>query len=100
MTLTDADKAYRQIKEKIVTVQMMPGSVIREAELMDNLRFGRTPIREALKRLQTESLVDVVPRRGLFVADITITDLQQIYEVRVEVESLCARSTAADRPKF
>jgi DNA-binding GntR family transcriptional regulator len=94
MTLTDADKAYRQIKEKIVTVQMMPGSVIREAELMDNLRFGRTPIREALKRLQTESLVDVVPRRGLFVADITITDLQQIYEVRVEVESLCARLAA------
>lgn len=94
MTLTDADKAYRQIKEKIVTVQMMPGSVIREAELMDNLRFGRTPIREALKRLQTENLVDVVPRRGLFVADITITDLQQIYEVRVEVESLCARLAA------
>jgi DNA-binding GntR family transcriptional regulator len=94
MTLTSADKAYRQIKEKIVTVQMMPGSVIREAELMDNLRFGRTPIREALKRLQTENLVDVVPRRGLFVADITITDLQQIYEVRVEVESLCARLAA------
>lgn len=94
MTLTAADKAYRQIKEKIVTVQMMPGTVIRESELMDNLRLGRTPIREALKRLQTENLVDVVPRRGLFVADITITDLQQIYEVRVEVESLCARLAA------
>jgi DNA-binding GntR family transcriptional regulator len=47
-----------------------------------------------LKRLQTESLVVVMPRRGLFVADITITDLQQIYEVRVEIESLCARLAA------
>jgi len=94
MTLTAADKAYHQIKEKIVTVQMMPGTVIRETELMDDLNLGRTPVREALKRLQTEQLVEVVPRRGLFVADITITDLQQIYEVRVEIESLCARLAA------
>ncbi|MFQ5575915.1 MAG: GntR family transcriptional regulator [Anaerolineae bacterium] len=90
MTLTDADKAYQQIKEKIVTVQMPPGSVIREAQLMQELGLGRTPIREALKQIQTENLVVVAPRRGMFVADITITDLQQIYEVRVELESLCA----------
>jgi DNA-binding GntR family transcriptional regulator len=96
MNPTDADRAYRLLKEKIVTVQMRPGSVIRESVLMDELELGRTPIREALKQLQAENLVEVVPRRGLFVADITITDLQQIYEVRVEIESLCAR-LAADR---
>jgi DNA-binding GntR family transcriptional regulator len=61
---------------------------------MESLDLGRTPIREALKRLQTENLVEVVPRQGLFVADITITDLQQIYEVRVEIEALCARLAA------
>ncbi len=94
MALTDADKAYHQIREKIVTVEMPPGSVIRESLLMESLGLGRTPIREALKRLQTENLVEVVPRQGLFVADITITDLQQIYEVRVEIESLCARLAA------
>lgn len=94
MNLTDADKAYNQIKEKIITVEMPPGSVIRENQLMQELGLGRTPIREALKQLQTESLVVVAPRRGMFVADITITDLQQIYEVRVEIESLCARLAA------
>ncbi|GAB4529145.1 MAG: GntR family transcriptional regulator [Anaerolineae bacterium] len=91
MSLTDADKAYLQIKEKIITVEMPPGSVIREAHLIETLQLGRTPIREALKRLQSENLVVVVPRRGMFVADVTITDLPQIYEVRVELESLCAR---------
>lgn len=94
MNLTDADKAYNRIKEKIVTVEMSPGSVIREIQLMQELGLGRTPIREALKQLQTENLVIVAPRRGMFVADITITDLQQIYEVRVELEPLCARLAA------
>lgn len=91
MNLTDADKAYHQIKEKIITVEMPPGSVIFETQLMQELSLGRTPIREALKYLQKENLVVVAPRRGMFVADVAITDLQQIYEVRVEMESLCAR---------
>ncbi len=94
MVLTDADKAYQRIKEKIVTTKMEPGAVIREAELMNDLKLGRTPIREALKRLQSENLVVATPRRGMFVADIAITDLTQIYEMRVELESLCARLAA------
>lgn len=91
---TDADRAYLQIKEKIITVQMPPGSVIQEAKLIEELGLGRTPIREALKQLQSENLVVVAPRRGMFVSDVAITDLQQIYEVRVELESLCARLAA------
>jgi DNA-binding GntR family transcriptional regulator len=94
MNPTDADKAYREIKGKIITVEMPPGSIIHEVQLMEALDLGRTPIREALKRLQAENLVVVAPRRGMFVAEIAITDLQQIYEVRVELESLCARLAA------
>jgi DNA-binding GntR family transcriptional regulator len=94
MNPTDADKAYREIKNKIITVEMPPGSTIHELRLMGELNLGRTPIREALKRLQAENLVVVAPRRGMFVAEIAITDLQQVYEVRVELESLCARLAA------
>jgi DNA-binding GntR family transcriptional regulator len=94
MPLTDAGKAYLQIKEKIITVEMPPGAVIQESELMNELGLGRTPIREALKQLQSENLVVVAPRRGMFVADVAITDLQQVYEVRVELESLGARLAA------
>jgi DNA-binding GntR family transcriptional regulator len=90
-TGTDSHKAYTQIKERIITTQMPPGSVIHESELMKQLKLGRTPIREALKQLQAEKLVVVAPRRGMFVSDIAITDLQNVHEVRLELESLCAR---------
>jgi DNA-binding GntR family transcriptional regulator len=58
---------------------------------MKELDLGRTPIREALKVLQTENLVVVKPRRGIFVSDIAITDLAQIFEVRLELAALAAR---------
>ncbi len=88
---TDAARAYRAIKEKIITLQLAPGSVIQDAELMDELGIGRTPIREALKLLEAEKLVVTVPRRGIFVASISITDLQQVIEVRLELEGLAVR---------
>jgi len=88
MSQTNAEKAYQEIKKKIITTKLNPGSVIQESELMEELGYGRTPIREALKRLQTEDLVAVKPRRGIFVSELAITDLAQIFEVRVELEAL------------
>jgi DNA-binding GntR family transcriptional regulator len=91
MPKTDAEKAYLAIKDKIVRTELIPGEVINEADLMEDLHYGRTPIREALKRLQVEDLVVVKPRRGIFVSELAITDLSQIFEVRVELEALAAR---------
>lgn len=88
MNQTTAEKAYQEIKKKIITTKLNPGSVIQETELMEELGYGRTPIREALKRLQSEDLVAVKPRRGIFVSELAITDLAQIFEVRVELEAL------------
>jgi DNA-binding GntR family transcriptional regulator len=89
MTLTDAQRAYEQIRERIITVRMPPGTVIQIDKLMADLGLGRTPIREALKLLEAEQLVVVSPRRGMFVADVTITDLLQIHEIRMELDVLC-----------
>jgi DNA-binding GntR family transcriptional regulator len=91
MLLTDAQRAYSEIKERIVTTVMCPGAVIEEAALMSELGLGRTPVREALKLLEAEKLVVVSPRRGMFVADVSLTDLRELEEVRIELESLCAR---------
>ncbi len=91
MLLTDAQRAYSEIKERIVTTAMRPGAVIEEAALMADLGLGRTPIREALKLLEAEKLVVVSPRRGMFVADVSLTDLRELEEVRLELESLAAR---------
>ncbi len=96
MKPTNAEKAYTQIKGKIITAKMPPGSVINEAQLMEEFTLGRTPIREAIKQLQSENLVMVTPRKGMFVADIAVTDLLQIFEVRVELESF-ATKLAAER---
>jgi len=90
----DSEKAYHLIKEKIITLDLPPSSVIDEHTLMKDLGLGRTPIREALRRLAAENLVNVLPRRGTFVADIRITDLQGILEVRMILAGFCARLAA------
>ena len=87
-------RAYERIKQKIVSLDLPPGSVIDEAALRTELDLGRTPIREALQRLALEKLVVIVPRRGMFVAGIGVMDLQRLFEVRVELESMAARLAA------
>jgi GntR family transcriptional regulator, rspAB operon transcriptional repressor len=92
--LTDTQRAYELIRKKIITTEMAPGSVIREASLMEETRLGRTPIREALKMLEAERLVTVSPRRGMFVTTINISDLSHIQEVRSALDPLSVRLAA------
>jgi len=89
-----SEKAYQLIKEKVVTLELPPSAVIDEHVLMQELDLGRTPIREALQRLDSEGLVNIVPRRGTFVNDISVTDLQKIFELRIVLEGFCARLAA------
>lgn len=89
--ITNAEKAYEFILERIITAEMAPGSVIEEPELMEMCALGRTPVREALKRLEVERFVTVSPRRGMFVTPISYADINRIYEVRQELEALNIR---------
>jgi DNA-binding GntR family transcriptional regulator len=86
-----SQQAYEQIRRKIVSLGLPPGAIVDEAVLQNELGFGRTPIREALLRLSLEKLVTIVPRRGIFVTEIGITDLQRLFEVRLELEALAIR---------
>lgn len=86
-----SEKAYHLIKDQIVTLQLPPLSIIDEQALRAELKLGRTPIREALHRLAAEGLVIIAPRRGMFVADISLTDLAKIFELRMALEGFCAR---------
>ncbi len=101
-SLSQSDEAYSRIRSMIVSLELEPGSLINEGELMHTLGFGRTPIREALRSLAGEKLVDVYPRRGMFVASVDVQNLSSISEVRAVLEikaaSLAAqRSTTEDR---
>jgi DNA-binding GntR family transcriptional regulator len=89
-----ADQAYYRIRELIVTLELPPGSLVNERELMERLGLGRTPVREALRTLARERLVDVYPRRGMFVSSVDVGDLAGLSEVRVALEGHAARLAA------
>lgn len=89
-----ADQAYYRIRELIVTLELPPGSLVSERELMELLDLGRTPVREALRTLARERLVDVYPRRGMFVSPVDVGDLAGLSEVRTTLEPHAARLAA------
>jgi GntR family transcriptional regulator, rspAB operon transcriptional repressor len=97
-----SDQAYYRIRELIVSLELAPGSLISERELMERFGLGRTPVREALRALARERLVEVYPRRGMFVSRIDVGDLAGLSEVRAVLESHAAglaaeRATDEDR---
>jgi DNA-binding GntR family transcriptional regulator len=89
-----ADRAYLAIRGLIVSLALPPAAVIDERELMQRLGLGRTPVREALRRLAQEQLVEVFPRRGMFVTNVDVRDLARISEVRLALEPEAARLAA------
>src|SRR4051794_35209656 len=90
----EADRAYVDLRDRIVTQRLAPGTVLREDELMRELGVGRTPLREAVKRLALENLVAVQPRRGTFVSPVEASDIENISEVRAELEGYAAELAA------
>ena len=89
-----ADKAYHEIRGLIVSLELAPGAVIDEKELIERLEIGRTPVREALRRLAHERLVEVYPRRGMFVTGVDVRELARLSEVREVLEPEAARLAA------
>ena len=89
-----AERAYRELRDRIVTLRLPPGTVLREDALMRELGIGRTPLREAVKRLALENLVMVQPRRGTSVTAVDVDDIAAITEVRVELEAYAAELAA------
>ena len=89
-----AERAYHDLRDRIVTLRLRPGTMLREDELMRELEIGRTPLREAVKRLVLENLVAVQPRRGTFVTAVEAADIVHITEVRAELEGYAAELAA------
>jgi len=97
-----AERAYLFLRDRLVMLDIKPGDPINEEWAGTALGMGRTPIREALKRLESERLVVAYPRRGTFATDVNISDLTHISEVRRTLEPTAAaaaatRATDADR---
>ncbi len=103
MELVDVDtqQAYDRIRESIITLELAPGTLVNEHQLAEDLHMGAVPVREALKLLAHDELIVITARHGLYVAEVSLPDLEQISEVRLTLEPLCAglaaqRATADD----
>ncbi|HEY43703.1 MAG TPA: GntR family transcriptional regulator [Anaerolineae bacterium] len=88
------DWAYETIKELILTLKVAPGTQLQIEMLADQMGVSRTPVREALLRLEQDGLTQVVPRVGVFVTDISKRDLEELYELRELLESRATEEAA------
>jgi DNA-binding GntR family transcriptional regulator len=91
-TMTDA--VYEQLKTAIVDLRIPPGSPLREADIAQGLSVSKTPVREALGRLEQDGLVTLNSFRSALVTEYTARDLQEIYELREIIEVAAARAAA------
>lgn len=88
------ERAYRQLRDRIVTLAVQPLEPLEEKQLSADLEVGLAPIRDAFKRLEQDHLVVIYPRRGTFAAPVGLGDVQAVTELRLANESLAARLTA------
>lgn len=90
-----ADRAFEEIKEKILKLYFLPGQYLNEGALCALLNVGRTPVHQALQRLQHEGLVEVMPRKGVIVQPGSISEILKILNSRATIEADLARNAAA-----
>jgi len=87
-------QVYKQLKEKIITLHFLPGQYLNEGALCTMLGVGRTPVHQALQRLELERLVEIMPRKGVIVQPDSISEILRILDSRVTIEAELARNAA------
>ncbi len=86
-----SEAVYEMIKQRLLSQELEPGTKLREEDLADQLGVSRTPVREAINKLEREGLVEIIPRYGTFVANISSKDVEEIYQIREALECLAMR---------
>jgi DNA-binding GntR family transcriptional regulator len=92
------DAVYQKIREQILSNALRPGTQMLEQELVQLFGVSRTPVREALIRLQNEHLVQIIPRHGMRVRNVSMADLQEVFEVQTSLECTAAAEIALSKP--
>ncbi|HIU26727.1 MAG TPA: GntR family transcriptional regulator [Candidatus Copromorpha excrementigallinarum] len=89
------EMVYEELKMQILTGAIVPGTRMMEVELAEEMGVSRTPIREAIRKLEKEGLVTIEPRRGAYASQISTEDMVEILEVRQNMEGLAAYFAAS-----
>lgn len=87
--------AYLRFRQALITLQYKPGDYLNMAQVMADLEVGRTPVNQAVHRLAAEGLLQILPRKGVMVAPLSLDDAFELIEVRLVNELLCIRLAAA-----
>ncbi|AEE90298.1 Transcriptional regulator, GntR family [Tepidanaerobacter acetatoxydans Re1] len=90
------DLVFAAMREAILSGKLKPGERLMEVQLAEEMGVSRTPVREAIRKLELEGLVVMVPRKGAYVAGLTLKDVAEVFEIRSSLEGLAA-ALAADR---
>jgi DNA-binding GntR family transcriptional regulator len=85
---------YKELKKQIISLEQKPGAIIREKEIMEAFNVSRTPVREALMRLEVDGLVRIIPNAGTFVEEISFQKLRDVFEVRAHLVRLAGKLAA------
>ena len=85
---------YEELKKQILVGEIAPGTRMMEVDLADDMGVSRTPVREAIRKLEKEGLVTIEPRRGAYASDISIKDIEDVLEVRQDLEGMAAAMAA------
>ena len=88
------DMVFDVLMNAIMQGQLSPGERLLEVQLADEMGVSRTPVREAIRRLELEGFVVMVPRKGAYVAGLSIDDVESVYEIRTALETLAVRLAA------
>ncbi|OFV72815.1 GntR family transcriptional regulator [Rhodococcus erythropolis] len=97
VNISAADRAYAELRKRILSGDLAPGAMISESEEAELLDLSRTPVRAALLRLQTEGWVTIYPQRGALVRELTATEVRESAEVRRALESAGVAQAPAER---
>lgn len=89
---------YNVLKERLVNCIYPPGMLLNEAQLATELELSRTPVREAISRLEMDGFVKILPKKGIYVTDILLSDVMQIFQTRIEIEPIALRLAASRLP--
>jgi DNA-binding GntR family transcriptional regulator len=86
--------AYEALRDAIMSSQFLPGERLMETDLANEMGISRTPVREAMRRLETDGYVVIIPRKGSYVASFSIKDIMDVFEIRTVLEMMAAGKAA------
>lgn len=85
---------YQFLKKKLILMEFKPGQLLSEKEIVSRFKLSRTPVRQALSRMERDGLVEIIPRKGAFIKFLSMKDIREVYQIRKALEGMAARLAA------